>query len=101
MSTAATAITDRFEIANLRSLRDWIIGTGKYRSYAEIECGPSSFRGSDGTWLFVGPLDRSVNHVSRSPWPHAADTAEHCRRYSAADALRNRSAGARGAADRT
>jgi len=36
MSTAATAITDRFEIANLAFTSRLIIGTGKYRSYAEM-----------------------------------------------------------------
>src|SRR6266498_1837031 len=60
MSTAAPALTDRFEIAG-RSFRSrMIIGTGKYRTYEEME---SAHKSSGAEMVTVAvrrvPLDRS------------------------------------------
>src|SRR5437870_7574736 len=60
MSTAAPALTDRFEIAG-RSFRSrMIIGTGKYRTYEEMK---SAHKSSGAEMVTVAvrrvPLDRS------------------------------------------
>src|SRR6266699_4595866 len=61
MSTAAPALTDRFEIAG-RSFRSrMIIGTGKYRTYEEMK---SAHKSSGAEMVTVAvrrvPLDRST-----------------------------------------
>ena len=61
MSTAASALTDRFEIANRTFHSRLIIGTGKYRSFAEMK---AAHRASGAEMVTVAvrrvPLDRST-----------------------------------------
>src|SRR5437879_13483033 len=60
MSTAATALVDRFEIAGRTFRSRLIIGTGKYRTYEEMK---TAHRASGAEMVTVAvrrvPLDRS------------------------------------------
>src|SRR3982074_1590854 len=60
MSTAVTALTDRFEIAGQAFHSRIIIGTGKYRSYDEMKAAHRS-SGAEMVTIAVRrvPLDRS------------------------------------------
>ena len=60
MSTAATALTDRFEIGGRPFTSRLIIGTGKYRSYEEMKAAHQA-SGAEMVTVAVRrvPLDRS------------------------------------------
>src|SRR6266571_7620717 len=73
MSTAAAALTDRFEIAGRAFRSRIIIGTGKYRTYEEMK---AAHRASGAEMITVAvrrvPLDRSsesfLDHLDPSLW---------------------------------
>src|SRR5213595_280008 len=101
MSTAAAALTDRFEIAGRAFHSRLIIGTGKYRTYEEMK---AAHRASGAEMVTVAvrrvPLDRSsesfLDHLDPSLWklPNTAGcyTAEEAIRTArlAREALNNR-----------
>ena len=73
MSTAASALADRFEIAGRTFRSRIIIGTGKYRTYEEMK---AAHRASGAEMVTVAvrrvPLDRSsesfFDHLARRAW---------------------------------
>ena len=89
MSTAAAALTDRFEIAGRAFHSRLIIGTGKYRTYEEMK---AAHRASGAEMVTVAvrrvPLDRSsesfLDHLDPSLWklPNTAGC------YTAEEAIR-------------
>ena len=89
MSTAAAALTDRFEIAGRAFHSRLIIGTGKYRTFEEMK---AAHRASGAEMVTVAvrrvPLDRSsesfLDHLDPSLWilPNTAGC------YTAEEAIR-------------
>jgi len=89
MSTAAAALTDRFEIAGRAFHSRLIIGTGKYRTYEEMK---AAHRASGAEMVTIAvrrvPLDRSsesfLDHLDPSLWmlPNTAGC------YTAEEAIR-------------
>ena len=80
MSTAATALADRFEIAGHAFHSRIIIGTGKYRSYDEMKAAHRS-SGAEMVTIAVRrvPLDRSSESFLDHLGSVAETPAEHRR----------------------
>src|ERR1700682_1466637 len=89
MSTAAAALTDRFEIGNHAFTSRLIIGTGKYRSYDEMR---SAHRASGAEMVTVAvrrvPLDRSAESFLDHLDPALQILPNTAGCYSAAEAIR-------------
>src|SRR6266705_1279914 len=89
MSTAATALVDRFEIAGSAFRSRLIIGTGKYRSFEEMK---AAHRASGAEMVTVAvrrvPLDRSTESFLDHLDPALRILPNTAGCYSAAEALR-------------
>jgi thiazole synthase len=89
MSTAATAITDKLEIAGRAFTSRLIIGTGKYRTFAEMK---AAHRASGAEMVTVAvrrvPLDRSSESFRDHLDPALAILPNTAGCYTAEDAVR-------------
>src|ERR1700682_1710143 len=89
MSTAAVVVADRFEIGNQTFTSRLIIGTGKYRSYAEMN---AAHRASGAEMVTVAvrrvPLDRSAESFLDHLDPALQILPNTAGCYSAAEAIR-------------
>jgi thiazole synthase len=89
MSTAATALTDRFEIADRAFTSRLIIGTGKYRTYDEMK---AAHRASGAEMVTVAvrrvPLDRSSESFLDHLDPSLAILPNTAGCYTAEEAIR-------------
>src|SRR5213596_632311 len=89
MSTAAAALTDRFEVAGRVFTSRLIIGTGKYRTYEEME---AAHRASGAEMVTVAvrrvPLDRSTESFLDHLDPSLAILPNTAGCYTAEEAIR-------------